>query len=61
MSPGLTANLNLSIGAAGTNARTVQAGETWYLNVKHEVPVGGQSCQNGLVCDFGLRVYPPGN
>jgi hypothetical protein len=61
MSQGLTANLYLSFGAAGSNAVTVQAGETWYLNVKHELPFGGQSCGNGMLCDFGVRVYPPGN
>jgi hypothetical protein len=61
VSQGLTANLYLSFGTANTNAVTVKAGEVWYLNVKHELPFGGQSCSNGVYCDFALRVYPPGN
>jgi hypothetical protein len=61
MSQGVTVTVNMSFGAGAPNAVTVQAGETWYLNIKDELPFGGNSCGTGYVCDFGLRMYPPGN
>ncbi len=61
MSQGVTASLNMSFGVATSNAVTMQAGDVWYVNIKDELPFGGNSCGSGYVCDFGLRLYPPGN
>ena len=61
MSQGVTVTVNMSFGAINPNAVTVHAGETWYLNIKDELPFGGNSCGTGYVCDFGLRMYPPWN
>lgn len=48
---GLTATVYLST----TNQKP---GETWYINIKNEMPFGGNSCGPGQNCAFGIRVYP---
>lgn len=61
VSQGITATGYMIFGAADPFAVTMQPGEVWYVNIKHELPMGGQSCSDGKSCDFGLRLYPPGN
>lgn len=56
---GQTATISFIYGANSPYAVRVEPGQTWYLNIKDELPFGGPSCNPGTACDFGVRVYPP--